>query len=156
MQNVRGYRPSTPSTNLFFGGLAEAIVMLEEEGLEAVFARRRRPRLAATRTAVVRWGLEVLCQDPARHSVVTAVMMPDAHDAVLASARSHSSSSICRSAWRFIQRGRIFRIGPIWLFNVLTLIGALAGVEMAFGLAGVPHERGGVQQPWITCARRPK
>ena len=41
--------------------------------------------------------------------------------------------------------GRIFRIGHLGDINDLTLIAALAGVEMALGLAGVPHERGGVQ-----------
>ena len=30
-------------------------------------------------------------------------------------------------------------------FNDLTLLGTLAGVEMGLGLAGVPHNKGGVQ-----------
>ena len=56
--NARGYFPYTPSTNLLFG-LAEAIDMLEEEGLEKVFARHIR-HAAATRLAVEAWGLSLI------------------------------------------------------------------------------------------------
>src|SRR6185437_4511913 len=57
-----GFFPFTPATNLLYG-LKEAIAMLEEEGLENVFARH--DRLAeATRRAVRAWGLEILCADP--------------------------------------------------------------------------------------------
>jgi len=39
---------------------------------------------------------------------------------------------------------KVFRIGHLGDFNDLTLMGALAGVEMGLELAGVPHQRGGV------------
>jgi alanine-glyoxylate transaminase/serine-glyoxylate transaminase/serine-pyruvate transaminase len=142
--NERGFWPSTPSTNLFFG-LVEAIQMLEEEGLEQVFARHAR-HAAATRAAVARWHLEVLCQDPACYSpVVTAVLMPEAHDAdrLRQVALEHFDLSLGMGLSKMA--GRVFRIGHLGDINDLTLIGALAGVEMALGLAGVPHERGGVQ-----------
>ena len=55
--------------------------MLEEEGLENVFARHKRHG-AATRAAVKAWGLETQCQDPHAHSpALTGVVMPDGHDA---------------------------------------------------------------------------
>ena len=57
--NQRGYFPYTPATNLLFG-LAEAIDMLHEEGLDNIFARHKR-HAAATRAAVEAWGLEVQC-----------------------------------------------------------------------------------------------
>ena len=57
--NERGYFPYTPATNLLYG-LAEAIDMLLEEGLDNVFARHQR-HAAATRSAVETWGLEVQC-----------------------------------------------------------------------------------------------
>ena len=44
-------------------GLKEAITMLEEEGLDNVFARHKR-HSAATRAAAKVWGLETQCQDP--------------------------------------------------------------------------------------------
>jgi alanine-glyoxylate transaminase/serine-glyoxylate transaminase/serine-pyruvate transaminase len=40
--------------------------------------------------------------------------------------------------------GRVFRIGHLGDTNDLTILGALAGVEMGLGLAGIPHARGGV------------
>jgi alanine-glyoxylate transaminase/serine-glyoxylate transaminase/serine-pyruvate transaminase len=40
--------------------------------------------------------------------------------------------------------GKAFRIGHLGYTNELTVLGALAGVEMGLELAGVPHEKGGV------------
>ncbi|GIR33579.1 MAG: serine--glyoxylate aminotransferase [Alphaproteobacteria bacterium] len=78
--NADGAFPYTPATNLLYG-LAEAIDMLHEEGLDAVFARHDR-HAAATRRAVQAWGLEVLCQEPRDFSSsLTAVLLPDGHDA---------------------------------------------------------------------------
>ena len=39
---------------------------------------------------------------------------------------------------------KVFRIGHLGDFNELMLMGTLSGVEMALGLAGVPHRQGGV------------
>src|SRR3546814_16115562 len=73
--NVKGYFPDTPATNLLYG-LAEAIDMLQEEGLDNVFARHDR-HAEATRRAVRAWGLEVLCKNPRHYSSsLTAVMVP--------------------------------------------------------------------------------
>src|SRR3982074_3864266 len=58
--NKAGTWPYTPATNLLFG-LREAVKMLEEEGLENVFARHKR-HSAATRAAIKAWGLETQCQ----------------------------------------------------------------------------------------------
>jgi alanine-glyoxylate transaminase/serine-glyoxylate transaminase/serine-pyruvate transaminase len=49
--------------------------------------------------------------------------------------------------------GRVFRIGHLGDFNDLTLLGTLAGVEMALGLSGVPHRQGGVQAAMAQLAR---
>src|SRR4029077_2280193 len=65
----------------FFYGLQEALRMLEEEGLDNVFARHH--RLAeATRRAVRTWrqndGPEIFCIDPgAQSDSVTAVLLPE-------------------------------------------------------------------------------
>ena len=76
-----GYFPYTPATNLLYG-LREALVMLlEEEGLENVFARHQR-HAEATRRAVRAWGLEVLAANPAEYSgALTAVVLPAGQDA---------------------------------------------------------------------------
>jgi alanine-glyoxylate transaminase/serine-glyoxylate transaminase/serine-pyruvate transaminase len=41
--------------------------------------------------------------------------------------------------------GKVFRIGHLGDTNDLTILGALAGVEMGLELAQVPHRQGGVQ-----------
>jgi alanine-glyoxylate transaminase/serine-glyoxylate transaminase/serine-pyruvate transaminase len=42
-------------------------------------------------------------------------------------------------------KGKVFRIGHLGDFNDLMLLGALSGVEMGLAVAGVPHNKGGVQ-----------
>ena len=141
--NRQGYFPSTPATNLLYG-LHEAITMLREEGLPAVFARHQR-HAEATRRAVRGWGLEVLCRNPDEYSgALTAVMMPDGHDAdafrrdVLA----HFDMSLGTGLGKLA--GRVFRIGHLGFFNDLMLCGTLCGVEMGLALRHVPHRRNGI------------
>lgn len=142
--NAKGFFPYTPATNLLYG-LAEAIDMLHEEGLDTVFARHKR-HAAATRKALAVWGLENLIQDETVYSpVLTAVVMPDGHnadqfrDVVLKNFDMSLGTGLSKVA------GKVFRIGHLGDINDLTLVGALSGVEMSFGLAGVPHSKGGVQ-----------
>jgi alanine-glyoxylate transaminase/serine-glyoxylate transaminase/serine-pyruvate transaminase len=73
--NATGYFPYTPSLPLLYG-LREALAMLEEEGLENVFARHH--RLAeGTRQAIKAWGLELCARHPKWHSdTVSAIMVP--------------------------------------------------------------------------------
>ena len=142
--NATGYFPYTPATNLLYG-LREAIAMLEEEGLERVFARHDR-HAEATRRAVRAWGLEVLCQVPEEFSSsLTAVVMPAGHDAdkFRAAVLEHFDMSLGTGLAKL--KGRVFRIGHLGDFNDLTLMGTLAGVEMGLEIAGVPHRKGGTQ-----------
>jgi len=142
--NETGYFPYTPATNLLYG-LQEAIAMLEEEGLENVFARHTRHG-QATRTAVETWGLEVLCKNPAEYSgVLTAVLMPEGHDAdaLRSTILDAYDMSLGTGLGRLAKK--VFRIGHLGHFNDLTLAGTLAGVEMGLKRAAVPHKAGGVQ-----------
>jgi alanine-glyoxylate transaminase/serine-glyoxylate transaminase/serine-pyruvate transaminase len=141
--NQSGYFPYTPATNLLYG-LAEAIDMLEEEGLDNVF--RRHYRLAeAVRRAVSAWNLEILCRDAARRSdVLTGVFVPDGIDAdkVRTLILDHFDMSLGTGLGKV--KGKVFRIGHLGDTNALTILGAIAGVEMGLALAGVPHQKGGV------------
>jgi len=142
--NKIGTWPYTPATNLLFG-FKEAIAMLEEEGLENVWARHKR-HSAATRAAVKAWGLETQCADPHAHSpALTGVVMPEGHDAdhfrkiVLENFDMSLGTGLNKI------KGKVFRIGHLGHFNDLMLMGTLAGVEMGLDLAKVPHRAGGVQ-----------
>jgi alanine-glyoxylate transaminase/serine-glyoxylate transaminase/serine-pyruvate transaminase len=142
--NVNGFFPYTPSTNLLYG-LRESLAMLREEGLPNVFARHA--RLAeATRRAVRAWGLEILCAVPEEHSnVLTAVMMPGGRgaDAFRATVLSRFDMSLGTGLGKVADK--IFRIGHLGDFNDLMLVGTLGGVEMGLAAAGVPHTPGGTQ-----------
>ncbi|MEO6564797.1 MAG: aminotransferase class V-fold PLP-dependent enzyme [Casimicrobiaceae bacterium] len=141
--NKQGFFPTTPATNLLYG-LHEALSMLREEGLLAVFARHQR-HAEATRRAVRGWGLEVLCRDPAEASnTLTAVMMPEGHDAdaLRRHVLAHFDMSLGMGLGKLA--GRVFRIGHLGYFNDLMLCGTLCGVEMGLALCNVPHQKNGV------------
>ena len=141
--NENGFYPYTPATNLLYG-LREALVMLDEEGLAAVWDRHAR-HAEATRRAARGWGLNVQCADPREYSAsVTAVVLPPGHDAdqvrqvILDKFDMALGTGLGRLA------GRVFRIGHLGHFNDLTLAGALCGVEMGLQLTKVPIEPNGV------------
>jgi alanine-glyoxylate transaminase / serine-glyoxylate transaminase / serine-pyruvate transaminase len=141
--NKDGSFPFTPATNLLYG-LAEAIDMLHEEGLDNVFKRHDR-HAAATRKAVQAWGLEVLCQEPKDYSsALTAVLLPDGHnaDAFRAGVLQNFNMSLGNGLAKLA--GKVFRIGHLGDFNDLMLLGTLSGVEMGLSLANIPHQKGGV------------
>ena len=142
--NRNGVFPYTPPTNLLFG-LREALRMLAAEGLPQVIARHARHAEAA-RAAVRAWGLELVCANPAEYSAsVTAVLMPDGHDAgrLLDLVLDRFDMALGIGLGRLA--GKAFRIGHLGHFNDLSLIGTLGGVEMGLALADVPHQSGGVQ-----------
>jgi alanine-glyoxylate transaminase/serine-glyoxylate transaminase/serine-pyruvate transaminase len=141
--NAGGYFTYTPSTNLLYG-LREALAMLEEQGLDAVFARHARHGEAA-RAAVQAWGLELVGVDPREYSpLVTSVMMPAGHDADAFRKLVLERFDMSLGTGLGKLKGRIFRIGHLGDFNDLMLVGTLGGVEMGLGIAGVPFHRGGV------------
>ena len=142
--NANGFFPYTPSTNLLYG-LDVALDMLLEEGLDNVFQRHN--RLAeATRRAVRAWGLEILCLNPEEYSpVLTAVLMPDGHDADALRSVILERFNMSLGTGLGKVKGKVFRIGHLGDFNELMLAGTLAGVEMGLGVAGVPHEKAGIQ-----------
>ncbi|MBP7669912.1 MAG: aminotransferase class V-fold PLP-dependent enzyme [Ferrovibrio sp.] len=151
--NARGFFPYTPGTNLLYG-LAEAIDMLHEEGLENVFARHDR-HAEATRRAVTAWGLEILCRKPEDYSSsLTAVLLPEGLNADDFREVALNSFDISLGTGLGKVTGRVFRIGHLGDTNDLTILGALAGVEMALGVAKIPHNKGGVQAAMDFLASR--
>jgi alanine-glyoxylate transaminase/serine-glyoxylate transaminase/serine-pyruvate transaminase len=151
--NARGFFPYTPGTNLLYG-LAEAIDMLHEEGLENVFARHDR-HAEATRRAVSAWGLEILCRKPEDYSSsLTAVLLPEGLNADDFREVALNSFDISLGTGLGKVTGRVFRIGHLGDTNDLTILGALAGVEMALGVAKIPHNKGGVQAAMDFLASR--
>jgi alanine-glyoxylate transaminase/serine-glyoxylate transaminase/serine-pyruvate transaminase len=153
-----GYFPYTPATNLLYG-LREALrMLLDEEGLDAVFARHQR-HAEATRRAVRAWGLEIFALDAREYSAsLTAVLMPAGHDADRLRKIILDAFDMSLGTGLTKLSGKVFRIGHLGDFNDLTLLGTLAGVEMGLALAGVPVKKEGVQAAMdylASCAQAP-
>ncbi|MBW6486477.1 MAG: aminotransferase class V-fold PLP-dependent enzyme [Syntrophobacterales bacterium] len=141
--NKDGFFPSSPSTNLLYG-LRESLHLLNEEGLENVFARHIRHG-EATRRALKTWGIENLCLNPEEYSpVLTTVLMPEEKgaDAFRGAVLAKFNMSLGSGLGKL--KDRVFRIGHLGDLNDLMLLGTLGGVEMGFTLAGVAHKKGGV------------
>src|ERR1700726_206467 len=142
--NKIGFFPYTPATQML-QGLAVSIDMLHEEGLDNVFTRHAR-FAEATRRAVRTWGLEILCRDPKYYSpTITAVLLPDGHDADAFRNLALDTFNISYGASFGPYAKRYFRIGHLGDINDGWLMGVLSMTEMALGLAGIPHKKGGVQ-----------
>ena len=155
--------PGTTPVHLFFG-LEEAVKQMDEEGLDAIFARHRR-FARATRAAVTHWGggakssvtvsakgfsgpvkgIEVLANDPARtSSSVTAIVLPDGHDANALRTVAIKRFNLSLGGGLGPLGGRVFRIGHMGDLNEPMLLGAIATVELALGACRVPHQQGGI------------
>ena len=156
--NKDGYFPYTPATNLLYGLRESLKMLLEEEGLENVFARHQR-HAEATRRAVRAWGLEVLARNPAEYSgSLTAVLLPAGHDADRLRKLILENFDLSLGTGLGKLAGKVFRIGHLGDFNDLALLGTLAGVEMGLQLAGVPAKAEGVPAAMAylaDCARAP-
>jgi alanine-glyoxylate transaminase/serine-glyoxylate transaminase/serine-pyruvate transaminase len=138
-----GLFPYTPSTNLLYG-LREALAIIDEEGLEAVTARHRR-HAEATRRAVRGWGLDIVCQDPDEYSsTLTAVLLPDGHDADQLRRLILDRYNMSLGAGLGKLAGKAFRIGHLGDLSDLWLAGALCGVQMGLTQAKVPVSGDGV------------
>lgn len=142
----------------FFFGLQVALDMLEEEGLENVFARHR--RLAqATRACVDAWaaggGPEVFARERATASdSLTAVLMPAGHDADRVRHIAEARYGVALGRGLTTLQGRVFRIGHMGALNEPMLLGALAAIELALRDAGVPYGRGGLEAAQVALAAR--
>ncbi len=141
--NKQGFFPYTPATQILYG-LDVAVDLMHEEGLENIFARHHRHG-EATRAAVAAWGFENLAREPYLSPVMTAVLMPsgkggDAYRKVVLDTFDMSLGAGLNKI-----ADKIFRIGHLGDTNDLTIMGALAGVEMGFEVAGIPYKKGGIQ-----------
>ena len=138
----------TAPTSLFYGLRESLRLLLEEEGLDQVFARHA--RLAeAVRRCVQHWshndGPQLFCTHPARHSnSVTAVLMPPGHDAEAVRRIALERFNVALGTGLGTLAGRVFRIGHMGDLNEPMILGTLAVVEMALRRSGVPHGAGGV------------
>ena len=134
--NPSGYFPYTPTLPLLYG-LRESLAMLQEEGLDNVFARHR--HLAeGTRAAVKAWGLKLCAKEPKWHSnTVSAIMVPQGFNGADVIDRAYRRYNLALGAGLSQMAGKLFRIGHLGDLNELMLLGGIAGAEMAMRDVGI-------------------
>lgn len=123
-------------------GLAAALALLQQEGLEAVFARHRR-LAGAVHAAVAGWSeggaLDFVAREPATRSVsVTAIRVPEGLDVDGLRTLARERFQVAMAGGLGPLRGRAFRIGHLGDQNEANILGAIAGVECTLRTLGVP------------------
>jgi alanine-glyoxylate transaminase / serine-glyoxylate transaminase / serine-pyruvate transaminase len=127
--NKDGYTPYTPSIPILYG-LREALNLLLAEGMDNVYARHH--RLAeGVRCAVAAWGLKLCAQPGFESDTVTAVVVPEDKDARHVIATAFNKYNLSLGGGLADVAGKVFRIGHIGDLNEVSLLGAIAGAEMA-------------------------
>ena len=142
--NINGFFPYTPSTNILFG-LEEALKLLKKEGLDNVFKRHER-HANATRLAVKNWGLELLPLNEDEYSnSLTSIIFNEGVNAdfirKIILEKFNTSLGTGLGKWS----GRIIRIGHLGDFNDPMLLGTLSSVEMGLSLGEIDYNSGGVK-----------
>lgn len=157
-ENRIGLFPYTPATLMLFG-LREALRMLvDEEGLDNVYARHKR-LAGAVRAAVTGWGLPMVCEDLACASnTITAVRTPPDVDSnvLLKHARERYALSLGGGIGEL--NGQAFRIGHLGSLNELEVLATVGGIELAFADIGLDIKPGSgllaCQQAFVKATAR--
>ncbi|HXG44857.1 MAG TPA: alanine--glyoxylate aminotransferase family protein [Gemmatimonadales bacterium] len=135
--NATGYFPYTPSLPGLYG-LREALDILEEEGLENVFARHHRLAEGVRRAVTQGWGLALCAKAPRWYSdTVTAIMVPPGFNGADVIDVAFRRYNLALGAGLNKVAGKLFRIGHLGDLNELMLMSALAGAEMAMRDVGI-------------------
>jgi alanine-glyoxylate transaminase / serine-glyoxylate transaminase / serine-pyruvate transaminase len=131
-----GY-PYTPAVGLI-AGLARAIEMLEDEGLEAVYARHH--RLAeGVRRAVAAWGMRPCAVSPDLYSdTVTAVVVPEGCNGTDLVQLATQKYGVAFGVGLGEVAGKVFRIGHLGMLTDVMVLSGLATAEMCMADLGWP------------------
>jgi len=132
--------PFTPPVSLIIG-LAEALKMIREEGLENTIARHS--MLAeATRRGCEALGLKLFAPPEGRGSAVTPVWVPEGVDGKAIVKMMKDTYGVTIAGGQDDYAGRIFRVGHLGYFGEFDIITTLAALEMTLAQLGYEFERG--------------
>ena len=128
--NASGGFPYTPPLQLIFG-MRESLKMLEEEGLDNVFARHH--RLAeGVRRAVDAWGLKLVAESPELYSdTVSAVYVPKGFNSNRLTEQAFNAYGVSFGVGLGEMNGKAFRIGHLGMLTDVMVLSGLATIEMA-------------------------
>ena len=140
-------------------GLAAALGLLFQEGLDQVFERHR--QLAqAVHAAVQGWSsagaLDFFALDPAARSVsVTTVLVPPGTDVDALRTVARERFQVAFAGALGPLSGRAFRIGHLGDQNPASMMGCLAGIEAALLVQGIPIGRDGLARASLALSQTP-
>ena len=136
---AKGASPFTPAVSLFLG-LDVALGMIEEEGLEDVWARH--DLLArATRAGVAGLGLDLYGDPDERSTVVTAIELPGDVDGGKVPGTLRKLG-ITANGGQDDLKGKILRIAHCGYFGAFDILTSLSGLEIALQQLGHDVEHG--------------
>ncbi len=132
--------PYTPATSMLFG-LKESLQLLEEEGLENVWARHA-AIAHAVRSGVRAMNLSLFAEQSFESDAVTAIHMP-------AGIAYEELAELLRTRYRIIigeglerLRGKIFRIGHMGAIHMPETFAIMGSIELALNQLGYAVEIG--------------
>jgi aspartate aminotransferase-like enzyme len=135
----KGDSPFTPPVSLF-QALDVALDLIEEEGLDNVFARH--DLLArATRAGAAALGLELFGNPDERSTVVTAIELPGDIDGGKVPGALRKLGITANGGQDHL-KGRILRIAHCGYFGAFDILTSLSGLEMALAQLGHDVEHG--------------
>ncbi|MDO9639543.1 MAG: aminotransferase class V-fold PLP-dependent enzyme [Pseudotabrizicola sp.] len=129
--------PYTPPVGLI-AGLARAIEMLEDEGLDAVYARHHR-LATGVRRAVAAWGMTPCAASPDLYSdTVTAVVVPEGCNGTDLVKLAAEKYDVAFGVGLGEVAGKVFRIGHLGMLTDVMVLSGLATAEMCMADLGWP------------------
>jgi serine---pyruvate transaminase len=132
---AKGASPFTPAVSLFLG-LDVALALIEEEGLENVWARHD-VLARATRAGAAALGLELYGDPDERSTVVTAIELPAGIDGGKVPGGLRRLGITANGGQDHL-KGKILRIAHCGYFGAFDILTSLSGLEMV--LAQLGHE----------------
>ncbi|MBC2836238.1 L-aspartate--glyoxylate aminotransferase BhcA [Paragemmobacter straminiformis] len=129
-----GY-PYTPAVGLI-AGLAKSVEMLEDEGLENVYARHAR-LAGGVRAAVTAWGMRPYAAHESLYSeTVTAVKVPDGCNGTDLVKLAADKYGVAFGVGLGEVAGKVFRIGHLGMLTDVMVLAGLATAEMCMADLG--------------------
>ncbi len=128
--------PWTPAVTLVLG-VAEALKMIRDEGIENVWGRHAR-LASALRAGVSALGLELFGTPPS--NAVTSVMLPEKGSDFMAALKKTYRVTI--AAGQEHLKGKIFRVSHLGYYDEADMLSILYAIEGALTDIGHPHEIG--------------
>lgn len=147
----------TPPVQMIWG-LREALDMLLEEGLEQVTARHLEIA-EAVRRCVAAWStagtLELNVTAPEeRANAVTTILAAKGVDSDWLRRCCAEELAVSLGGGLGDLQGRAFRIGHLGDVNATTILGVLAGIQVALRRCGIAHGAGGLEAAvdWVAAS----